>query len=202
MLSVAILATCTSDRTPTGPGAGGAGGRGYLAIRPVLASPVNIAAFGLTIDSLRVAAIRPVADTVVDTTVFFDPNAASLSLSLSVPLLSSPETFVLLLQLRAGTRVLFSGLDTVQITTGPPDTSSAASVTLKYTGPGAGLTSLHVAPVDSVVREGQTQQFRATADSNGVPVDSFYVSWSSSNAGLATINGLGVLQAPNARGVV
>ncbi|HMA42336.1 MAG TPA: invasin domain 3-containing protein [Gemmatimonadales bacterium] len=35
-----------------------------------------------------------------------------------------------------------------------------------------------------------------------MPVDSFYVSWSSSNAGLATINGLGVLQAPNARGVV
>lgn len=199
LLSAAVLGTCTTDRSPTGPGAGG---RGYLSIRPVLASPVNVAAFGLTIDSLRVAAIRPVADTVVDTTVFFDPNAASLSLSLSVPLLTSPETFVLLLQLRAGTRVLFSGLDTIQVTTGTPDTASAASVTLRYTGPGSGLTSLHIAPVDSVVRLGQTQQFRATADSNGVPVDSFYVSWSSSNAALAPVNGLGVLQAPNVRGSV
>lgn len=198
LLSAAVLATCTTDR-PTGPGGGG---RGYLSIRPVLASPVDVAAFGLTIDSLRVAAIRPVADTVVDTTVYFDPNAASLSLSLPVPLRSASETFLLLLELRAGRRVLFSGLDTVQVSEGAPDTSSAATVTLRYAGPGAGLTRLRIAPVDSVVTEGQAGQFRVSADSLGVPVDSFYVSWSTSDTATASINGLGLLRAPSARGAV
>jgi hypothetical protein len=115
------LVTCTNDH-PTGPGPVG---QGFLAIRPVLAAPAEAAAFGLTIDRLRVAAIRPVADTVVDTTVYFDPAAASLSLALPVPLHAPSETFFLLLELRAGSRVLFSGFDTVQVSVGPPDTTGS-----------------------------------------------------------------------------
>jgi YVTN family beta-propeller protein len=163
---------------------------------------MDLVAFGLTIDSLRVAAIRPVADTVVDTTVFFDPNAASLSLALPVPLRTASETFIVLLELRAGRRVLFTGLDTVQVSAGAPDTSSTATIALKYAGPGSGLTRIRIAPVDSVLTEGQTKQFSVTADSNGVPVDSFYVSWSTSDTAAAPINGIGVLHAPNARGAV
>jgi YVTN family beta-propeller protein len=198
LLLATALATCTNDH-PTGPGAGG---RGYLSLRPVLAAPVDVAAFGLTIDSLRVAAIRPIADTVVDTMVFFDPNAASLSLSLPVQLKSPSETFILLLELRAGSLVLFSGVDTVQVSTGAPDTSSAATVTLKYSGPGSGITHLSIAPADSVVTLGQTKQFRVSADADGVPVDSFYLSWSTSDTATAPINARGVLRAPNARGAV
>ena len=196
LLSAAVLATCTSDRAPTGPGAGG---RGYLAIRPVLASPANLAAFGFTIDSLRVAAIRPATDTVVDTTVYFDPNSATLRLALSVPLNSSPETFFLLLQLRAGTQVLYSGVDTTQVSVGAPDTSSSASVSLKYVGPGAGLTSIRIAPRDSVVTLLGTKAFRVSADSNGKAISSFYVSWSTSDTLTAPIDSLGVLHAPAAR---
>ncbi|HEY6107729.1 MAG TPA: Ig-like domain-containing protein, partial [Gemmatimonadales bacterium] len=196
MLSAAVLATCTSDRAPTGPGAGG---RGYLSIRPVLASPANLAAFGFTIDSLRVAAIRPATDTVVDTTVWFDPNSATLRLALSVPLNSSPETFFLLLQLRAGTQVLFSGVDTTQVSVGAPDTSSSASVSLNYVGPGAGLTSIRIAPRDSVVTLLSTKTFRVSADSNGKAISSFYVNWSTSDTLTAPIDSLGVLHAPAAR---
>jgi adhesin/invasin len=192
------LATCTNDH-PMGLRTVG---RGYVAVRPVLVSPVDVAAFGLTIDSLRVAAIRPVADTVVDTTVFFDPNAASLSLTLPVPLRAPSETFILLLELRAGARVLFSGRDTVQVSVGAPDTTGSSAVALQYVGPGSGLTHIAIAPRDSVLTTGASKQFGVTADSSGVAVDSFYVSWSTSDTVTAPINGRGVLRAPATRGAV
>ncbi len=198
ILAAAALVTCTSDHT-TGPGRFG---RGYLAINPVVTSPVDLALFGLTIDSLRVVAVRPVADTALDTTVFFSPDSAILHLSLPVFLQAAVETFVLHLELRAGSIVLFSGTDTAQVSSGAPDTSSTASIPLNYVGPGSGLTSLHLAPRDSVVTLNGAGQFRATADSSGVPVTLFYVSWSTSDTVLAPINGAGLLQAPNARGRV
>ncbi len=196
LLLTTALVTCTNDR-PTGPGRGAVG---YLAFRPVLVSPVDLTAFGLTIDSLRVAAIRPVADTVVDTTVFFDPNAASLTLRLPIELRSSSESFQLLLELRAGRLVLFSVTDTIVVSAGAPDTAFTPSDTLKYVGPGAGITNIQIAPGDSVVTETQTAAFRVTADADGTPVDSFYVSWSTSDTTVARINAAGVLRAPNARG--
>ncbi|MGE5761583.1 MAG: beta strand repeat-containing protein, partial [Gemmatimonadota bacterium] len=198
LLSAAVLATCTTDR-PTGPRGSG---HGYLSIRPVLAAPANLSAFGFTIDSVRVAAIRPVADTVVDTTVFFDPNSSTLKLSLEVPLQTSPETFFVLLQLRSGTQVLYGGIDTMQVSAGAPDTSSSATVILKYVGPGAGLTAISVAPRDSVVTLLGTKQFRVSADSNGKAVNAFFVSWSTSDMLTAPIDSLGLLHAPAARASV
>ena len=191
----ATLVTCTSDH-PTGPGRFG---RGYLAIRPVLSSPVELAAFGLTIDRLRVVAVRPVADTALDTTVAFSPDSASLHVSLSVLLHAAVETFVLHLELRAGPVVLFSGTNTVQVSSGPPDTSSAATIPLSYVGPGSGLTGLRIGPRDSVVTLRDSLQFGVAADSLGIPVSSFYIHWSTSDTVNAPINGAGLLRAPNAR---
>jgi YVTN family beta-propeller protein len=197
VLVVAALTTCRDQ--PTGP-SGGA--MGYLAIRPVVSSPVEVAAFGLVIDSLRVAAIRPVADTLADTTVFFDPNASTLQLALPVLLRTPVETLLVHIELRAGSRVLFAATGTGIARAGPPDTSATVALPLTYVGPGAGVTHLQIAPRDSVVTLGLTQRFRISADSAGVPVDSFYVSWSTSDALSAPINGLGLLQAPGARGAV
>ncbi len=197
LLLSAALATCTDH--PAGPTGGGLG---YLAIRPVLTVPVDVAAFGLTIDSLRVTVIRPLSDTLADTTAFFDPNVATLQLNLAVLLRASVESLLVHLELRAGTRVLFAGSDVVAVRTGAPDTTSSGSVSLSYVGPGSGLTQIRIAPRDSAVTLNGTPRFTATADSLGVPVDSFYVSWSTSDTALAPINGAGVLTAPNARGGV
>ena len=90
-LLAASLVTCTSDH-PTGPGRFG---RGYLAFRPVVTSPVDLAAFGLTIDSIRIIAVRPVADTALDTTAYFPPDSATLQLSLPLLLHAAVDTFVL-----------------------------------------------------------------------------------------------------------
>ena len=197
VLLAATLVTCTDHPVePTG------GGLGYLAIRPVFTGSTDVAAFGLTIDSVRVTVIRPVADTLADRTAFFDPNAATLQLNLTVLLRASVESLLVHLELRAGSLVLFAGTDLVAVTAGAPDTTSSDSVSLSYVGPGSGLTSIRIAPRDSVVTLNGTQQFTATADSLGTPVDSFYVSWSTSDTALAPINGAGVLTAPNARGAV
>jgi YVTN family beta-propeller protein len=198
LLSMA-LATCTTDHTPTGPGRGG---RGYLAIRPLIQAPANLAAFNLTIDSLRVIALRPPSDTAADTTVFFNPDSTSLHLALPISLTSNPETLTLILQLLAGKKVMFSGSQSVSVSAGPPDTSGAPVVPLSYVGPGSGITQLLITPQDSVVNLGGTQLFRATATASGVPVDSFYVAWTTSDTTKAKINGQGLLKAPGARGAV
>lgn len=199
LLLTTALATCTTDHTPTGPGRGG---RGYLALRPVLQAPTNLAAFNLTIDSLRVIALRPPSDTAADTTVFFNPDSSSLHLALPVELQSNPETLTLILELLAGKKVMFSGSQSVSVSAGPPDTSAAPIVPLAYVGPGAGITQIQITPQDSVVSLGGTQLFRATATASGVPVDSFYVAWTTSDTTKAKINGQGLLKAPGARGAV
>ncbi|HXJ29031.1 MAG TPA: Ig-like domain-containing protein, partial [Gemmatimonadales bacterium] len=198
LLSVA-LATCTTDHTPTGPGRGG---RGYLAIRPLIQAPADLAAFNLTIDSLRVIALRPPSDTAADTTVFFNPDSTSLHLALPISLTSNPETLTLILQLLAGKKVMFSGAQSVSVSAGPPDTSGAPVVPLSYVGPGSGITQLQITPQDSVVNLGGTQVFRATATASGVPIDSFYVAWTTSDTTKAKINAQGLLKAPGARGAV
>lgn len=199
LLLATSLATCTTDHNPTGPRVAG---RGYLAIRPVLETPVALSAFNLTIDNLRVLAIRLPSDTAADTTVAFSPDSASLHLALPVPLQTSPETFALVVQLLAGTKVLFSGTSSVSVSVGPPDTSAAASVPLAFVGPGSKVNHIHITPVDSVVTLGGSALFHATADSSGTPVDSFYVTWTTSDTTLVKINGQGLLKAPGARGNV
>ena len=81
LLLSAALVTCTDH--PTGPARGGLG---YLAIRPVVTTPVALASFGLTIDNLRVLVTRPVNVTVFDKTFSFDPDSATLRLALPIPL--------------------------------------------------------------------------------------------------------------------
>src|SRR5215471_6224752 len=197
LLLATTLATCTTDHTPTGPGRGG---RGYLAIRARLQAPADLAAFNLTIDSLRVIAVRPPSDTAADTTVFFNPDSASLHLALPVSLTSNPETLTLIVELLAGKKVMFSGTQSVSVSAGPPDTSAAPVVPLAYVGPGPGITQIPIAPRASVLSLGGTELFHATATASGVPVDSFYVAWTTSDTTKAKINGQGLLKAPGARG--
>jgi YVTN family beta-propeller protein len=196
LLLVAALTTCRDQ--PTGPN----GAVGYLVLPPVTLSSVEVAAFGLVIDSVRIAAIRPVADTLADTTVFFDPNAATLQLALPVLLQAPVETLLVHIELRAGTRALFVA-DQPAVASTVPDTSAGGEPpNWSYVGPGSGITHIQIEPQDSVVTLLQTQRFRVSADSAGVPVDSFYVSWSTSDTLSAPISGLGLLQAPGVRGAV
>ncbi|HTR19833.1 MAG TPA: invasin domain 3-containing protein, partial [Gemmatimonadales bacterium] len=196
---IALVATCTDN--PSGP-AHGVFGRGYLALRPILVAPVSLASFDLTIDTLRVIVIRPATDTVADTSAYFPPNQNSLGLAIPVLLQAPVETLLVHFQLKAGSQVLFTGSDSAVVKLGIPDTATTATIPLKYVGPGSGITKVTIAPRDSVVTLTGTQKFRVTAESLGVAVDSFYVSWSTSDTAVAKVNAFGLLQAPNARGAV
>ena len=196
---IAVLATCTDN--PSGP-AHGFLGRGYVALRPILVAPVSLASFDLTIDTLRVIVIRPATDTLADTSAYFPPNESSLGLAIPVLLNAAVETLLVHFELKAGAQVLFTGSDSAVVKLGVPDSATTATVPLKYVGPGAGITKITVAPQDSVVTLAGTEKFRVTAESSGVAVDSFYVSWSTSDTAVAKVNAFGLLQAPNARGSV
>ena len=144
------------------------GGRAYLALRPVLESPAgDLQSFSLTIDSLRVIVVRPVSDTLADTSVFFNPDSSSLHLALPLLLKSAEETLTVSLILSAGGVPIFSGSDTVPVSVGPPSSTTPVTVPLSYSGPGKGVTHLSIAPADSAIREGDSLRFRVSADSAG-----------------------------------
>lgn len=196
LLLGAAVATCRD--APTGPGQGA---RASLALAPVLPAQVaNLAAFGLAIDSLRVIVVRPASDTVADTTVQFAADQDSLELALSILLESSPETFNVSMELRGGGFVLFSGSTPAEISAGSGN-APVEITNFVYSGPGAGVTTLQVTPLDSVISFGDSLRFRVDAFAGGVPVTQFYVSWSTSAAN-ATINAHGVMVAPAQRGSV
>ena len=189
LLGLAV-ATCRDD--PTGPGQ-----RASLALAPVLpAQALNLAAFGLTIDSLRVIIVRPPSDTVVHTTVAFAVDQDSVALQLQLDLEAETETFDVTLQLRGGGFVLFAATTTVDVVAGQSGAGNPVEIAnFAYTGPGAGITHLVVSPEDSVIRLSDSLRFRVDAFNVDLPVTQFYVSWSTSNATLAPINAHGVLRA-------
>ena len=76
--------------------------------RTMRAAGILIQKFGLTIDSLRVIVVRPVSDTLADTSVFFNPDSSSLHLALPLLLKSAEETLTVSLILSAGGVPIFS----------------------------------------------------------------------------------------------
>src|SRR5689334_7523030 len=133
--ALALVAVTCRDN----PVAPRGGGMAHLAVQPAFRSPVNLTAFGLTIDSLRVTIVRPVADTIKDTTVFFSPDSDAIHLPLTFELKAAAETLSVSLTLSAGGVPLFSGTQLVDMTVGsagPP-----VPITLGFTGPGSGVTA-------------------------------------------------------------
>src|SRR5688572_12068686 len=113
LLGLAV-ATCTDD--PTGPRRL----RAFLSVAPNLpASASNLAAFGLSVDSIRVVIVRPPSDTLANAKVAFPANQDSIALSLPLTLESATEIVNVTVELRGGGFVLFSGTTTVEVHAGP-----------------------------------------------------------------------------------
>lgn len=197
-IGIAVAAATCRD-APTAPLRGG---RAVLAVRPVFRASTDVQSFGLTIDSLRVVIVRPAADTLRDTTVFFSPDSSSVSLPLAVELRAASESLAVTLVLSAGGVPLFSGTVVVRVTVGSAGGAAPTDVPLAFTGPGAGVTALHLAPRDTVLRLGDSLRFRVSADSAGAPVTEFYTAWRTSDSAIARINAFGILHAPATRDTV
>src|SRR5436309_902305 len=188
-----LLASCRDD--PVGPARGGAA---YLAVQPVVTSTVDLAAFGLTADTIRLVVIRRPADTLRALTVFFDPDSSQIRLAADVVLRATVETLTVHLELRGGGFALFSGTRALEVRAGRPGAPQQIPVT--YTGPGSTVTALTVTPRDTVLTFGDAFRFRVSArDATGAPVTPFYVAWSSSDTTGLRVNATGLARAPSAR---
>ena len=188
------LATCARD-------AAGPPRRAAFSVTPVLPSGLSLAAFNLTVDNVRLIVVRSSPDTVFNKTFAFPANQSTLSLSADVPLQQSPETFQVTLQLLSASTLLFTGTRAIAVTA--DQTTAPTPISLTYSGPGQNVASLIIGPLDSVLTQGATLQFRLTAkDAQGVTVDPFYASWSTSDPSIATIDPAGVLTAPPQRATV
>src|SRR6266566_4580569 len=168
-----------------------------IAVAPVLPSRAALAAFGLTIDHVRFVVVRPVSDTLADTTVALAPGATELALELRVPIVASPETLNVSVVALRGTIPLFTGTSPVRVPTPPPPPEIPVTT---YIGPAA--DSVVILPRSPFILLNDSLRLGAQAFNGGVPVSQFFVSWSTSDPTAAPINFFGMLRAPAARGAV
>ncbi len=168
-----------------------------IAVAPVLPSKAVLADFGLTIDRVRFVVVRPVSDTLADTTIALPPGATELALELRVPLVASPETLSVSVVALSGTIPLFTGTSPVLVPTPPPPPEIPVTT---YIGPAA--DSVVILPQSPFVLLNDSLRLQVQAFNGGVPVTQFFVSWSTSDATAAPISSFGVLRAPAARGAV
>ncbi|HET7042740.1 MAG TPA: hypothetical protein VFI13_12000, partial [Gemmatimonadales bacterium] len=199
-LLILAAATCTQDQLEPGRG-----GVGYFSFRPVygLAGGAHLSQFGIVADSVHVTLTRPVAQVVLDTTVFFPPDSTQLHLALPVQIQQSPESLLAVIEIAAGGAVIFRDSVDVEVKDGPPGTSTPPTVTFTYVGPGTNIGTLQLVPGDTTVFLKDTLFFTTLAfDSSAAPVASFYVGWKTTDTTVARINANGRLIAPAGRGSV
>src|SRR5438552_15893683 len=129
LLALGLLLTLVTCRDGFEPHA-----MARIAVAPVLPSRAALGAFGLTIDAVRFVVVRPVADTLADTTVALPPGATELALALRAPLVASPETLRVSIVALSGTIPLFTGTSRVLVPTPPPQREIPVTI---YIGPAA-----------------------------------------------------------------
>jgi hypothetical protein len=194
--AAAVIALATCGREPAAPR-----GPAALAVAAVLPAGLDLAAFNLSIDSIRLIARNSQAVTVFDKTYGFPANQSSVAVQADVPLAQSPETFDVTIELRSGTVVLFSGTKTFSLTSG--SNATPPPIPVSYTGPGNNVATLTLGPLDSLLTEGSSLQFRVSAkDGVGANVPSFYVAWRTSDPANVPIDASGTLKAPLVRRTV
>jgi len=192
-----VLALTTCENEAAGP----ARHRAALAIRAELPPAADLAGFGLTIDNIRLIVVRPPSDTALDSTFAFGANADSLQVTADIQLEQSPETFQVTIQMLSGSTLLFSGTQNVALSSG--QRSTPAQIPVSYAGPGQNVATLTIDPLDSVLTQGGTLQFRLTArDAQNAIVPTFYASWTTSDTNVAKVDATGVLTAPLSRATV
>ncbi len=169
-LSSLLLVTCTEN--PAGPGGAGLG---TLRLAPVFDAFARFAP--LTLDNIRVFVVRPATDTVARIARNFSATSPQLRLDLPVPIQGLSEDLEVTLQLFAGSALLFDGKDTVTVIAG--GSTGPDSVPLVYRGLGGSIATLTLTPRDTSLQVGDSLTYLLNAaDTQGVPVALYYVSWS------------------------
>ena len=184
-----LLITCTDN-----PSAPGGAGMGQIRVYPTFDASARMVP--LALDNIRILVIRPPNDTIKTVTQSFPANQNQIQVTAAqIPLQSTSEDLIVVIELYSGTTLLFSGTDTVAVEAGV--TPPAAAVPVTYAGPGSNVDSLQVTPRDTTVPPGAVVPFSVQGFAAGSPLPQFYVSWS---ATAGTIDPVGSYTAPAAPG--
>jgi len=192
VLALAAAFACAEGFAP--------GARVSLAIVPVFAEAApGVLSGDLDVVRVRVARL-PSNAVVIDTSVAVD-TAGNVDLPLTVPLLSDPEEFEILLQgIRSSDNaVLYEGLDTVPVVasaTSPPP----VQIVISYIGPcqvGSGC-QVTVGPQLTSLVQGDSVRMTVTVDSLGVPVAGVPVSFANLDTALIRVRSSGYVVARSA----
>ncbi len=157
-------------------------------------------ASGLTIDNVRLILRAQDGTVVLDTIVSFPAGQDEVSITATVPVRGESERFAARFSLRNGLTVMYEG--TQDVTARPGSNPAAPTlVPLVFVGPGAAATRVVVVPATSTLLPGQSTTLAATVlDAANAPIPGAPVVWSSSNPGVASVNGAGVVTGGSTRG--
>ncbi|HWH04375.1 MAG TPA: Ig-like domain-containing protein, partial [Gemmatimonadales bacterium] len=179
-----LLVTCT-DKNVTGPARYGSAA---LDLRAFEAGP-QPGMPDIPLDSVRVVLRRlPSLDSAAGQVFHLQSDtlaADSFRVDLSVSLKTDPESFQITVSAYGGNTVWYVASDTTSISSGG---QSPARLTAKYVGPGAGATSVTLAPVDTTVTGGQAITLRVTVDSGATPLANVPVGIRSSDTTKGTVS--------------
>src|SRR5262245_23352212 len=204
------IATC-SDLSLDGPRPPNSG-TGRVAFAPVfskeaaavLAQRASFAA--VSFDHVHLVLLRPVHETVVDTTLAFTPESPDLTLELTVPVRTPNEVFTGVLDfVNSGAPVYHGDISRVVAYAPNAPVPPPPQISLRYVGVGANAARVAILPKTTTVRAPGGATFTATAfDANNAPIANVPFIWSTSDASVATItpapSGAGVLATTGRRG--
>ncbi|MFO0270526.1 MAG: beta strand repeat-containing protein [Gemmatimonadota bacterium] len=154
----------------------------------------------LEVDRGTVRITRTGGSVALERSFDFPAGQQSVQVELDIPLSSPTEQFTAGIRLFNATTLLFqtSGPLTVSFGTGNP---SPAFPPPTYAGPGATVTSLTIAPRDTILTFGDSVRFRSTAQAGAQQVQAFFVNLTTSDPQV-TVGTTGFVRAPSRRGSV
>jgi hypothetical protein len=197
LLGAAVVALFTRCGLERASDTSGVPGILSLSLRGDVPPEYHLFATNLTIERIRLALVRPPADTIARVTRPLALDSSNVRFSVGVTLASQAESLLAVLEYQTAQGVtLFSGQVLIEAQVGQPNTNTPP-VPLTYTGPGSNVALLNLSPLDTVLSGGDSLEYQITAqDGNQQPVPSFYVSWFTSDPRV-TINALGLVRAPD-----
>ena len=145
---------------------------------------------GFPLDRVRIILVRPVSDTVKDTTITMHRSDPGIDLALTVRVVPG-VVLEATLQFKSGQTLLYEGkasLETVPLNRFP----TAAELPMKYLGPGSNATSVVVTPASGSFTTAANVIFTGTAFEGATALPGTPLSWTVNDATMGAFTAGGV----------
>ena len=167
----------------------------------------SLTSFGVTIDNVHVTVVgAATGDTqgpvLADTTIAFPASESEITIDIDLSIASDQADVMAAIELRQGTTPYFAGGQTLVAKQGET-TTAPAPIELAYVGPGASAASLGITPDSPTLAPAASFQFSAQVlDPTEHVVTDLPLSWSTSDATIATVSQTGLVTSTTKTGTV